>query len=547
MQGKRNIQRLLHIIAMMLFVSCSSEQDPVSLMPYLYVDDACSITRTSASVSGKVDTEGRGEVTSLCFRYGTTTAMQSTTQNLIANPALTAEPRKDAVTAELMGLIPSTTYYYCLEGSNGRSTARSETRTFITCPNEKPTLSECQISGYGPKSVILTFRIIDDGGEPLTAYGCYLNDERVESQTIAPDGKVKMRVSGLASYTDYQLSAFATNKLGESRTASISFSTTDAVMLSTPGDLQTLIGDDRYTYDVISLSGSLNGDDIRLLRDMMGSDIYGNSTSGRLRSINLVDARIVAGGGSYAYSRFTQDDVISYGMFADCKAITDVKLPETALTIEKEAFRDCHALRSILIPSSVISVTPSSGCTSLQQIDVVGTNSMYQSVNGVLLNTDATSIVWFPMGKTGDYTLPSTIRDIGPYAFRSCSVTRFVIPEGITAIGMGAFMDSAVEEVGLPSTLRAIPTSAFQHCSKLKVVRLGGNTELLSDYVFDGCPLTDIYISAPLPPVCSQNTFAGCADVFNQCRLHVPSSSIALYRNAKVWSSFYKIDAYDNK
>ena len=210
--------------------------------------------------------------------------------------------------------------------------------------------------------------------------------------------------------------------------------------------------------------------------------------------------------------------------------------------IEKDAFFNCSSLRSIVIPATVSSIVPSAGCTSLEEISVSGANTSYTSSDGVLLSGDAKSILWFPMGKRGDYALPATVTAVGPYAFRDCSIGKFVFPAGLTKIGECAFYNSKVREVVLPSTLKMLPTGVFQKCADLKTVRLGADVELLSDYVFDGCPLTDLYITAPLPPVCGSNTFATTgADFVKTCRLHVPKGRKKYYRANAKWNVFDNI------
>ena len=146
------------------------------------------------------------------------------------------------------------------------------------------------------------------------------------------------------------------------------------------------------------------------------------------------------------------------------------------------------------------------------------------------------------MGKQGDYTLPSTLSGIGDYAFKECSITRFIFPDSFSEIGQGALMNSLVEEVSLPAQLKLIPTGTFQGCTRLKVVRLGEKTELVSDYVFDGCPLTDLYVDAPYPPVCNTNAFTTKGTPFlPTCVLHVPAGKKKLYQNNRSWSKFEHI------
>ena len=96
--------------------------------------------------------------------------------------------------------------------------------------------------------------------------------------------------------------------------------------------------------------------------------------------------------------------------------------------------------------------------------------------------------------------------------------------------------------MSLPSTVKQIPTGLFQKCADLTTVHLGKNTEMLGDYVFDGCPITNLYISAPTPPYCSNNTFASSGNnIFSTCRVHVPKNRRIYYRGDMIWAQFKRI------
>lgn len=279
-----------------------------------------------------------------------------------------------------------------------------------------------------------------------------------------------------------------------------------------------------------------------MLRSMAGRDSEGNPTDGRLADIDISGASIVAGGGEYGESRFTEDSVVGTGLFRSCTALKSIKLPIGAVRIDKEVFNGCTALHSITIPASVSQILPSAGCTSLERIDVSAANEHYTSIDGVLMSGDGSSIVWFPMGKKGEYKLPQTVKQVSDYAFRDCNIEKFVFADGLTAIGQCAFYNCKVKEVVLPSTLKQLPSGLFQKCSSLTTVRLGKAIELLPEYVFDGCPISDIYISAPMPPVCYSNTFATTISNFTStCCVHVPRGRKAYYRADKQWAVFETI------
>ncbi len=529
-----------------LLCSCSSDK-PDSLEPHLQTLSATDITRTEATISGRCQTDNGVEMPQLWFRYGADESMSERSEAL--------EAADGSVSMRLRNLTAGTTYYYMLQGGNGTAVLSGETLNFTTLPNLQPTIGDVKVLSSSPMSVIVGYRIADDGGDEIAESGCRISRQDgaamsdgekettiMQTDAVGADGFYRLRIGNLQPSTAYAICPFAKNRNGEAVGEPLSFTTPTAVVLDEAGMLSVVIGDDIYKYTTISIAGPLNGDDLRTLRHMAGRGIDGGATNGRLADIDISGARIVAGGGVYDAARYSEDDVVGVGLFAACNNLKNIKLPMDVVRIEKDAFLNCSSLRSIVIPATVSSIVPSAGCTSLEKISVSGANTSYTSRDGVLLSGDAKSILWFPMGKRGDYALPATVTAVGPYAFRECSIGKFVFPAGLTKIGECAFYNSKVREVVLPSTLKMLPTGVFQKCADLRTVRLGNDVELLSDYVFDGCPLTDLYITAPLPPVCGSNTFATIgADFVKTCRLHVPKGRKKYYRANAKWNVFDNI------
>lgn len=529
-----------------LLCSCSSDK-PDSLEPHLQTLPATDITRTEATILGRCQTDNGVDMPQLWFCYGADESMSERSEAL--------EAADGSVSMRLRNLTAGTTYFYVLQGGNGTAVLSGETLNFTTLPNLQPTIGDVKVLSSSPMSVIVGYRIADDGGDEITESGCRVSRQDgaamsdgekettiMQAGSVGADGFYRLRIGNLQPSTAYTICPFAKNRKGEAVGEPLSFTTPTAVVLDEAGMLSVVIGDDIYKYTTISIAGPLNGDDLRTLRHMAGRGIDGSATNGRLADIDISGARIVAGGGVYDAARYSEDDVVGVGLFAACNNLKNIKLPMDVVRIEKDAFLNCSSLRSIVIPATVSSIVPSAGCTSLEKISVSGANTSYTSSDGVLLSGDAKSILWFPMGKRGDYALPATVTAVGPYAFRECSIEKFVFPAGLTKIGECAFYNSKVKEVALPSTLKLLPTGVFQKCADLKTVRLGDDVELLSDYVFDGCPLTDLYITAPLPPVCGSNTFATTgADFVKTCRLHVPKGRKKYYRANAKWNVFDNI------
>ena len=534
---KTIVLSLLIIIGMAALASCSSEDLPDNFEPKLITGEASGITRTEAVLTGEVELQGSTDMPELSFRYGTSDQMEQTTGTLT--------PTGNKVQMQVSGLTPGTMYYYSLQGSNGRVNLAGNTMTFVTVPNDRPSVGVPAVLSQGPVSVIVEYEITDDGNEDITATGCYVTDmadgntQKVEAETEGAEGiKMRVRIGGLRQNATYEIKAYAANNEGESVGEPLTFVTSNAVLLAEAGEFEELMGDGKYTYTSLSIAGPMNGDDLRCLRQMMGRDVDGTATPGQLAEVNLADAHIVEGGGVYGSSRYTENNVVGYGLFADCNSLTSVTLPSDAVKIEKDAFMNCTSIKTITIPASAASISPSSGCTSLAAINVSAANTAYSSIDGVLFDAGATEILWFPIGKQGDYTLPASVKSIGDYAFQGCHITRFTLPDNLTQIGQAVFFDSSVEEVVMPSNLRLIPTATFQKCSRLKTVRLGAATELISDYVFDGCPLTDLYIDAQYPPVCNSNALTSTPDFLPTCTLHVPKGRKNFYKADASWKRF---------
>lgn len=72
------------------------------------------------------------------------------------------------------------------------------------------------------------------------------------------------------------------------------------VKVETAGTLSTIITEGaKYKITDLTITGKLNGDDIRYLREMAGADFRGNTTQGQLSAIDLSNATIVEGGNYY--------------------------------------------------------------------------------------------------------------------------------------------------------------------------------------------------------------------------------------------------------
>lgn len=570
---------LTAVLCMLGLASCSSDK-PDNFEPQLQTLEAIDITRNEATMVGQCHTTGSTEMPQLWFCYGEDPSMSQKTA--VLTPADNNGGKSDGtVVYRLNQLTPSTTYYYKLQGGSGNVVLSGEQLSFTTQPNAKPTAGEVTVLGISPLSAIVSYSISETGGDPITESGCYLSRQDggtmgdattssgstnsgstsngfvstgsgntiklVQTGDADDNGMFRLRIGGLQPEVAYSIRPFAANKNGEDVGEAVSFVTTSTSIINDAGQLTELVGDDKYRFTTLSIAGFLNGDDLRTLRDMAGCDNEGKATAGQLSDIDLSGAQIAEGGKAYAEGHFTQTNVVGKAMLASCDKLKRIVLPLQTTKIEADAFRNCSSLHTIEVPTLVESIETSAGCTALAEINVQAGNSHYSSKDGVLLSGDGKNILWFPMGKEGEYTLPSTVTTVGDYAFRNCRIETFHFADGLTSIGKYAFYNSSVKEVSLPSTVKQIPTGLFQKCANLTTVHLGKNTEMLGDYVFDGCPITNLYISAPTPPYCSNSTFASSGkNIFSTCRVHVPKNRRIYYRGDMIWAQFKRIVEEEN-
>lgn len=254
-------------------------------------------------------------------------------------------------------------------------------------------------------------------------------------------------------------------------------SKTHTIHVYPAGSLPNLISEsEKYNIEELTLTGELNGTDFRLIRDMAGCNYLGKKTSGKLRVLDFLGAKIVAGGekyvdteelpnwfGTFHYMvkennelpqhlfhgcKFTSILIstsvtrIKSEAFYGCTGLTSITIPNSVTSIGRRAFEYCSGLTSITIPNSVTYIYDDTFryCSNLSSIIIESGNKRYDSRNScnAIVETSSNRLI------TGckNTTIPNSVTSIGSEAFRGCNgLISITIPDSVTSIGSEAFSD----------------------------------------------------------------------------------------------------------
>ena len=313
---------------------------------------------------------------------------------------------------------------------------------FFNCPNLNAVhITDlavwCNIDFINP----LTDGNVNFAANPLCYAGSlYLNGELV-TDLVIPDGVTEVRI--------------------------ISFVNCSSLTSVTIPDSVTTIGEGAFYY-CSSLTSVTIGDSVTTI----GDGAFQNCSS--LTSVTIGDSVTTIGhaafGGCSLTSATIPDSVTTIGNYAfyECSSLTSVTIPDSVTTIGEMAFYNCSSLDAVHITD--LSAWCRIDFTNKESNPLTFAQNLY-------LNSELIT----------DLTIPSDITVIKDYAFFSGnSIHNINLHNGITSVGLGAFVGCHFQSVTIPDSVVEIKDSAFTQCSYLTAFKGKFATEDGLALIIDG-------------------------------------------------------------
>ena len=179
-------------------------------------------------------------------------------------------------------------------------------------------------------------------------------------------------------------------------------------------------------------------------------------------------------------------ETIGSRAFYACKGLQEVTIADSVTDVGTEAFHCCYALNTMRIGKNAQFQVRNDygryaifGGGALTTIEVDPENPYYTAYENALFSKDMTTLLQFPDGRSGAYTIHNTVKTVGQRAFWCAPLlTSVAIPEGVEKLEECVFASCLkLETVYWPRSLKTVDFAAFGDCSELSDIYYAGSEE----------------------------------------------------------------------
>ena len=261
--------------------------------------------------------------------------------------------------------------------------------------------------------------------------------------------------------------------------------------------------------DVMTVSGNGAMEDYE---DTNYTPWYGNTSD--IKTIVIESG--VTGIGNFAFSRFEK--------------LESVSIPASVTSIGKAAFGECGSNAD-----AALTVSFAEGST----LESIGEGAFrYANLKSIDIPNSVTSIgfgAFTSCYNLESVSIPASVTSIDTYAFEECGSNAAALTvsfaEGSTplTIGENAFCNAKLKSIDIPNRVTSIGVGAFVNCTHLESVSIPASVTSIGIYAFAYCEmLAKVSIYAPSLTTYGTNAFAGNAA---GRKIYVLPTAVDTYKN----------------
>ncbi len=291
-------------------------------------------------------------------------------------------------------------------------------QSFLNCPSLTSFEVDEENAYFYSKDGVIYAKSGDDKTSKLVLVPCGLKG----SYTIPDD----VTVIGESAFYSTYLSEIIISK---------SVKSIDSAMIDHAIELEAINVDEnnKYFSSVDGLLYNKTKDELILVPTGIKGDLHvadGVKTLGEgvfYSCVNLVSVTLPEG--------ITEIPMLA---FAGCTSLTNVDIPESVTSIGDRSFAGTGSLTSLTIPKNVSEFGQYvfANSTGMKNINVEEGSKHFYSIEGVLFTEDKKTLVQYPVGRSGDYTVPEGTKCIGMGSFFAANfVEKVIVPDSVDTFG----------------------------------------------------------------------------------------------------------------